>query len=117
MPINKPSKNHIRIPFEKHFKRNLFLYTEGKLTASNRRVRTMKWVTDAWSRIKLTKEMIHRSYPTCSISIKLDEGENDLINICGMEGYALPKFESEFHIESRDYENGDREDSQKSGCK
>ena len=61
--------------------------------------------------------MIHRSFPTSGISIKLDEGENDLINICGMEGYALPKFESEFHKESRDYENGDREDSQKSGCK
>ena len=34
-----------------------------------------------------------------------------------MGGYALPKFESKLHIESRDYENNDREDSKKSRYK
>ena len=43
----------------------------------------------------------------------MDGSENNLINICGMGGYALPKFESKLHTESRDYENNDREDSKK----
>ena len=43
--------------------------------------------------------------------------ENNLTNICGMEGYALSKFESKLLIVSRDYENNNREDSKKSGYK
>ena len=43
--------------------------------------------------------------------------ENNLSNICGMEGYALSKFESKLLIVSRDYENNNREDSKKSGYK
>ena len=63
--INKPFKNRVRQAFEEHLHKNLQLYAEGKLTASDKRVLTTKWVGDAWSGIKEEKEMIMRSFVKC----------------------------------------------------
>ena len=60
--VNKSFKNHVRIAFEKHLNDNLNLYTEGKLTTSERRILTTKWVADAWAKLKVEKEMIRRSF-------------------------------------------------------
>ena len=49
--INKLFKNIVLQAFEEHLHKNLQLYTEGKLTASDKRVLTTKWVGDAWSGI------------------------------------------------------------------
>ena len=57
---NKPFKNRVRQAFEEHLHKNLQLYTEGKLTASDRRILTTKWVGDAWSGIKEEKENDHK---------------------------------------------------------
>ena len=38
--VNKPFKNYVREQFEKHLDENLELYVEGKLAASEKRVRT-----------------------------------------------------------------------------
>ena len=98
--INKPFKNRVRQTFEEHLHKNLPLSTEGKLTASDRRDLTTKWVGDAWSWIKEEKETIIRSFVKCGLSNKLDGSENHMVNIRGIEGYVMPKPESEFHLES-----------------
>ena len=98
--INKPFKNRVRQAFEEHLHKNLQLYTEGKLTASDRRVLTTKWVGDAWSGIKEEKEMIIRSFVKCGLSNKLGGSEDHMVNIRGIQGYVMPKLESEFHLES-----------------
>ena len=45
--INKPFKNAVKVQFEKHLEENLNVYTEGKLTTSERRVLLTKWVGNA----------------------------------------------------------------------
>ena len=49
--VNKPFKNRVREQFEKHLDENLDRYVEGKLTASERRVLTTKWVANAWEKL------------------------------------------------------------------
>ena len=46
--INKPFKNAVRQEFEEYLK----FYTNGKLTASDRRILTEKLVRDALAKIK-----------------------------------------------------------------
>ena len=41
-------------------------YVDGKLTVSDRRVLTTKWVGNAWVRICQSKDMIIRSFKKCS---------------------------------------------------
>ena len=98
--INKTFKNRVRQAFEEHLHKNLQLYTEGKLTASDGRVLATKWVEDAWSGIKEEKGMIIRPFVRCGLSNKLDGSEDHMVNIRGIEGYVMPKPESEFHLES-----------------
>ena len=70
------------------------------MTASDRRVLTTKWAGDAWSRIKEEIGMIIRSFVKCVLSNNLDGSEDHMVNIRGIEGYVMPKPESEFHLES-----------------
>ena len=74
--INKPFKDRVHQAFEEHLHKNLQLYTEGKLTASDKRVLIMKLVGDAWSVIKEEKEMIIWSFVECGLSNKLDGSED-----------------------------------------
>ena len=50
--INKPFKEAVREQFAHHIDGNLELYVEGKLTVSERRMFTTKWVANAWETIK-----------------------------------------------------------------
>ena len=98
--INKRLENRVRQEFEEHLHKNLQLYTEGKLTASDRRILTTKCVGDAWSGIKEEKEMNIRSFVKCDLCNKLDSSEDHMVNIQGIEGYVMPKPENEFHLDS-----------------
>ena len=96
---NKPFKNYVREQFEKHLDENLESYVEGKLTASERRVLTTKWVANAWEKLCKNKEMIIRSFVKCGITNKLDGSEDDEVSIRGLEGYIMPLPE-EFHLQT-----------------
>ena len=65
--FNKPFKGVVREQFEKHLEENLQRYTEGKISASERRVRVTEWV-----------------------SLSLDGSENGEIHIEIIEEYELP---------------------------
>ena len=69
--INKPFKNHIRTQFEEDIDENLESYSDGKITAAQRRVLITKCVANAWQLIKedknLTKQFIFEVwYLKCS---------------------------------------------------
>ena len=72
--INKPFKHAIREQFEKHLRENLHLYTENKLSLSERRVLT-------------------------TISHNLDGTEDNDINIEGIPDYKLPQPDIEFEMD------------------
>ena len=99
MVINKPFKNHIRKDFERHLEENLDLYVEGKLSASERRVLTTKWVANSWAKIKQDKEMVRHSLK-CGLSNSLHGSDDHEVNIKGIDGYKMPEPEREFHMVS-----------------
>ena len=105
--VNKPFKNYVREQFEKHLDENLDRYVEGKLTASERRVLTTKWVGNAWEKLYENKDMIIRSFVKCGITSNVDGSEDDQVNIRGLEGYKMPLPEEEFHLETSSEEDDD----------
>lgn len=108
--VNKPFKNLVREQFEKHLDENLDKYVDGKLTASERRVLTTKWVANAWQKVSENKDMIIRSFVKCGITCKLDGSEDDQVNIRGLESYTMPLPEEEFHLESSDEDDDELTD-------
>ena len=78
--------------------RTLESYTDGKISAAQRRVLITKWVVNAWQLIKEVKHLIKRSFLKCGISNALDGSENYLVNIKGIEGYALPTPDEEYEL-------------------
>ena len=98
MVINKPFKIHVRYCFERHLKENLDLYVEGKLSASERRVLTTKWVAESWEKTKPDKEMIRHSFLKCGLSNALDRSEDHEVHMKDIDGYTMPEPESEFHM-------------------
>ena len=90
---------------------NLQLYTEGKLTASDRRVLLTKWVGRPWQEVSQNKDAIVRSFKKCGISLDLSGSENNEINIEGIPNYKMPSADEvfqddvEFHLESDDSDN------------
>ena len=48
--INKPFKNAAKDQFQRHLEENLDDYVDGKLTVSERRILTTKWIVNAWER-------------------------------------------------------------------
>ena len=105
--INKPFKNFVRREFEEHIDKNLELYTNGKISASERRVLTTKWVADAWQSIKGETDLIKRSFLKCGISNALDGSENHCVNIKGIEGYTIPDPEEEYELLEDESEDED----------
>ena len=87
---------------------NLQLYTEGKLTASDRQVLLTKSVGKAWQEVNQSKDTIIRSFKKCGISLDLSGSEDDVINIEGIPNYKMPSADEvledlvEFHLESDD---------------
>ena len=47
---------------EKHLEENLQRYTEGKISASERRVLVTKWVGRAWTEVGSNRDMVIRSF-------------------------------------------------------
>ena len=109
--VNKPFKNLVREQFEKHLDENLDKYVDGKLTTSERRVLTTKWVADAWQKVSENKDMIIRSFVKCGITCKLDGSVDDHVNMRGLEGYTMPSPQEEFHLESSDEDDDELTDT------
>ena len=103
--INKPFKEAGKRQDEAHMSENLQLYTEGKLTASDRRVLLTKWVGKAWQEVNQSKDSIIRSFKKSRISLDLSGSEDDDINIEGIPYYKMQSADEdlvEFHLESDD---------------
>ena len=60
--FNEPFKDVVRQQFEKHLEENLHRYTEGKISASERRVLVTKWVGKAWTEVGSTRDIVVRSF-------------------------------------------------------
>ena len=94
---------------------NLQLYTEGKLTASDRRVLLTKWVGKAWQEVNQSKDAIIRSFKKCGISLDLSGSEDDNINIEGIPYYKMPSADEdlvEFHLDSDDSDDDVYDDNE-----
>ena len=115
--INKLFKHAIGEQFEKHLSESLHLYTENKLTASERRVLTTKWVAKGWEKVSRNKEIIKRSFAKCGISGNLDGTDDNDINIEGTPDYKLPQPDREFGMDdSCDEEDDDEVFCNLCGC-
>ena len=88
--FNKPFKDVVRQQFEKHLEENLQRYTEGKISASERRVLVTKCVGKAWTEVGSNRDMVVSSFKKCGISLSLDGSENGEIYIESIEEYELP---------------------------
>lgn len=110
-PLNvctkKPFKEAVKRQHEAHMSA-LQLYTEGKLTTSDRRVLLTKWVGKAWQEVNQSKDTIIGSFKKCRISLDLSGSEDDDINIEEIPYYKMPSADEvledlvEFHLESDD---------------
>ena len=105
----------IRRLFEQHIDENLVYYTEGKITASQRRVLIIKWVGTTWSEMSKKEDMICRSFKMCSITLVLDVRENADLNIEVLKNYEMPSPEEayEFYLQS---ESSSCEEEQEDIC-
>ena len=105
--FNKPFKDVVKQQFEKHLEENLQRYTEGKISASERRLLVTKWVGKACAEVGSNRDMVVRSFKKCGISLSLDGSKNGKIHIESIEEYELPtaneiteyKLDSESEIE------------------
>ena len=108
--VNKPFKDHVRLMSEKHIEENLDLYTEGKITASQRRVLITQWCGEAWSLVD--RDSVVRGFKTLGVTTTLDGSENHLVNIPKLPDYEMPTefLEEEYAIidsdDESDYEFG-----------
>ena len=82
--FNKPFKDVVRQQFEKHLEENLQQYTEGKISASERRLLVIKWVGKAW------------------VEVGSNRSKNGEIHIESIDEYELPKANeiTEFKLDS-----------------
>jgi len=85
--LNKPFKDHIKAAATRHYDENLERWTEGKFTASERRIIMTKWVGDAWAAVSKDREAIMRGFTKAGIAVAIDGSEDDLINIKGLPNY------------------------------
>ena len=107
--INKPFRHAIQEQFQKHLSENLHLYAENKLSVSERRVLTTKWVAEGWEKLSRNKEIIMRSFVKCGISHSLVRTEDNDINIEGISDYKLPQLDREFEMDDSSDEKNDDE--------
>ena len=75
-------------------------YVDGKLTVSDRRVRTITWIGNAWERICKVKMHDH----------SLIQKKNSQVNIPGLDDYLMPPQEKEFHLETSSSEESKDEE-------
>ena len=100
--FNKPFNDVVKQQFEKHLEENLSRYTEGKISASERRILVTKWVGKARTEVGSNRDMVVRSFKKCGISLSLDSFENGEIHIGSIEEYELPTANeiTEFELDS-----------------
>ena len=100
--FNNPFKDAVKQQFEKHLEENLQQYTEGKISASERRVLVTKWVGKAWTEVGSNRDMVVHSFKKCGIPLSLDCSENGEIHIKSIEEYELQtaKEKTEFKLDS-----------------
>ena len=101
--FDMPFKDVVRQQFENHLEENLQRYTEGKISASGRRVLVTKWVGKAWIEVGSNCDMVVRSFKKCGISLSLDGSENGEIHIESIEEYELSTANEipEFKLDSK----------------
>ena len=77
-------------------------YTEGKISASERRVLVTKWVGKVWPEVGSNRDMVVRSFKKCGIYLSLDGSENGEIHIESIEEDDLPTANeiTEFELDS-----------------
>ena len=82
--------------------KNISLYVEGKISASQRRVLISTWVGEAWNEVCLNREMIRRAFEKCGISVPIDGSKDKLINIRGLTNYTVDPVQEEglFELDS-----------------
>ena len=107
--INKPFKDEVPALFEDHLDKNFDQYVDGKINESQQRVLLTKWVGEARSKVGKMKDSIIRSFKKCGLSVALDGGENDEVNIEGLLEYQMP---SAF-VRDNEYVLDDDDESQK----
>ena len=100
--FNKSFKDVFRQQFEKDLEDNLQRYTEGKISASERRVLVTKCIGKAWTEVGSNRDMVVRSLKKCGISLFLDGSENGEIHIESTEEYESPTANeiTEFELDS-----------------
>ena len=76
--------------FEDHLDKNLDQYVDGKINGSQWRVLMIKWVGEAWSKVRKMKDSIIRSFKKCGLSVAADGSENDEVNIEDLPEYQMP---------------------------
>ena len=79
--FNEPFKDIVRQQFKKHLEENLGQYTEGKISASERRVLATKWIGKVWTEVSSNHDIVVRSFKKCGISLSLDGSKNGEIHI------------------------------------
>ena len=100
--FNKLFKDVVRQQFEEHIEQNLQRYTEGKISASEKRVLVTKRVGIAWTKVGSNRDMVVRSFTKCGISLSLDGYDNGEINIETIEEDEWPTSNeiTEFELDS-----------------
>ena len=101
--FNNPFKDAVKQQFEKHLEENLQQYTEGKISASERRLLATKWVGKAWVEVGSNRDVVVRSFKKCVISVSLDGSKNGEIHIESIEEYELSTANeiTEFKLDSK----------------
>ena len=109
--FNNPFKDAVKQQFEKHLEENLQQYTEGKISASERRVLVTKWVGKAWTEVGSNRDMVVHSFKKCGIPLSLDGSEDGEIHIKSIEEYELQtaKEKTEFKLDSESEIEDDRD--------
>ena len=93
------NNNDVQAMSEKHIEENLDLYTEGKITTSQRRILMNQWCGKAWSQID--HDSVVRGFKKLGITISLDGSLGHLVNILLPE-YEMPTdyMHNEFTVDS-----------------
>ena len=88
-------------------------YTEGKITASEKRILVTKWVGNAWAEVSSNRDMADSSFKNCGISLLLDGSENGNVHIESIEDYQFPTANeiTEFQLESESENEDEEEDA------
>ena len=90
--------------------KNLDDYVDGKLTVSDGRVLTTKWVGNACERICQSRDMIIRSFKKCGITMTVDHSKNSQVNVQGLKDYVILAPEEEFQLETSLSEKSEDQD-------